>query len=87
MANRYGIRGLPGSFLIDRSSEIAAVAIGPRDWDSRPAMASLACQPIEIVGPEVAVGDAIADDVVRRYEDAVADGHGRLLWQKQAAGG
>jgi hypothetical protein len=38
-ANRYSIRGLPGSFLIDRSGEIAAVAIGPRDWDSRPAQA------------------------------------------------
>src|SRR5262245_60255991 len=41
---------------------------------------SLACQPIEIVGPEVPVGDAIADDVVRRDEDAVADGHGGLLF-------
>jgi len=39
VANRYGIRGLPGSFLIDRSGEIAAIAIGPRDWDSRPAHA------------------------------------------------
>jgi peroxiredoxin len=33
-ANRYGIRGLPGSFLIDRSGQIAAIALGPRDWDS-----------------------------------------------------
>ncbi|MGH7418259.1 MAG: peroxiredoxin family protein [Candidatus Rokuibacteriota bacterium] len=39
VANRYAIRGLPGSFLIDRSGEIIAVAIGPRDWDSRPAHA------------------------------------------------
>lgn len=34
VANRYAVRGLPGSFLIDRSGNIAAVAIGPRDWDS-----------------------------------------------------
>jgi peroxiredoxin len=39
VANRYAIRGLPGSFLIDRSGEVVAVAIGPRDWDSRPAYA------------------------------------------------
>ncbi len=34
VANRYAVRGLPGSFLIDRSGDIVAVAIGPRDWDS-----------------------------------------------------
>lgn len=34
VATRYAIRALPGSFLIDRSGQIAAVAIGPRDWDS-----------------------------------------------------
>jgi peroxiredoxin len=39
VANRYAIRGLPGSFLIDRAGDIVAVAIGPRDWDSRPAHA------------------------------------------------
>ena len=38
-ANRYSIRGLPGSFLIDRSGGIVALAIGPREWDSRPAYA------------------------------------------------
>jgi peroxiredoxin len=37
--NRYAIRGLPGTFLIDRSGDIVAVAIGPRDWDSDPAHA------------------------------------------------
>jgi peroxiredoxin len=41
VANRYAIRGLPGSFLIDRSGDIVAVAIGPRDWDSRPAHEAL----------------------------------------------
>jgi peroxiredoxin len=39
IANLYTVRGLPTSFLIDRSSWITAVAIGPRDWDSRAAHA------------------------------------------------
>jgi peroxiredoxin len=34
VASLYKIRGLPGSFLIDRSGHIVAVAMGPRDWDS-----------------------------------------------------
>lgn len=33
VADRYGIRALPGSFLIDRTGQIAAIALGPRDWD------------------------------------------------------
>lgn len=41
VANRYGIRALPGSFLIDRTGQIAAIALGPRDWDSRPAHAAV----------------------------------------------
>lgn len=39
VANLYAIRGLPASFLIDKSGRIAAVAVGPRDWDSRAARA------------------------------------------------
>jgi peroxiredoxin len=39
VANRYGIRALPGSFLIDRASNVVAVAIGPRTWDNQPARA------------------------------------------------
>jgi peroxiredoxin len=39
VATRYSVRGLPGSFLIDRSGQIVAVAIGPRDWDSPTAQA------------------------------------------------
>jgi peroxiredoxin len=39
IANLYTVRGLPASFLIDRSGRIAAVALGPRDWDSRAAHA------------------------------------------------
>lgn len=39
VANLYAVRGLPASFLIDRSGRIAAVALGPRDWDSSAAHA------------------------------------------------
>ncbi len=33
VANRYTVRALPSSFLIDRTGNIVAIAIGPRDWD------------------------------------------------------
>lgn len=39
IANLYAVRGLPVSVLIDRSGHIAAIAVGPRDWDSRAAHA------------------------------------------------
>jgi peroxiredoxin len=39
IANLYTVRGLPASFLIDRSGLITAVAVGPRNWDSRAAHA------------------------------------------------
>ena len=39
VANQYAIRGLPATFLIDRKGTIAAVAIGPRDWDGKTAHA------------------------------------------------
>jgi len=32
VSNRYGVRGLPTTFLVDRSGRIVGVAIGPRDW-------------------------------------------------------
>jgi len=34
VANRYTVRALPSSFLIDRTGNTVAVALGPRDWDS-----------------------------------------------------
>ena len=34
VANRYTVRALPSSFLIDRTGNIVALAVGPRDWDS-----------------------------------------------------
>lgn len=33
VANRYTVRALPSSFLIDRAGHVAAVGLGPRDWD------------------------------------------------------
>ncbi len=39
VADQYRVRGLPASFLIDRSGYIAAAAVGPRDWDSTAAHA------------------------------------------------
>ena len=33
VANRYTVRALPSSFLIDRQGNSVAVALGPRNWD------------------------------------------------------
>lgn len=41
VANQYAVRGLPATFLIDRKGTIAAVAIGPRDWDGKAAHAAI----------------------------------------------
>jgi peroxiredoxin len=41
VANQYTVRGLPATFLIDRKGTIAAVAIGPRDWDGKAAHAAI----------------------------------------------
>jgi peroxiredoxin len=37
VADRYTVRGLPASFLIDRTGQVVAIALGPRDWDTRAA--------------------------------------------------
>ncbi len=39
LANAYGVRALPVSFLIDRNGYLAALALGPRAWDDRAAHA------------------------------------------------
>jgi peroxiredoxin len=39
LANTYGVRALPASFLIDRNGYVAAVALGPRPWDNQAAHA------------------------------------------------
>lgn len=39
VANRYTVRALPSSFLIDKNGSTVAVALGPRDWDGTSANA------------------------------------------------
>jgi len=39
LANTYGVRALPSSFLVDRQGYLAALALGPRAWDNRAAHA------------------------------------------------
>jgi peroxiredoxin len=34
LANTYGVRALPSSFIVDRTGALAALAIGPRHWDN-----------------------------------------------------
>jgi peroxiredoxin len=34
MANSYGVRALPSSFIVSRDGKLAALAIGPRAWDN-----------------------------------------------------
>jgi len=34
VAQTYGVRALPSSFVIDRDGQLTAVAIGPRAWDN-----------------------------------------------------
>ena len=34
MANTYGVRALPSSFIVARDGTLAALAIGPRHWDN-----------------------------------------------------
>ena len=39
LAQTYGVRALPSSFVIDRDGRLTAIAVGPRVWDSVPAHA------------------------------------------------
>ena len=34
VANKYGVRALPSSFVVDRHGTLAALALGPRVWDN-----------------------------------------------------
>jgi peroxiredoxin len=34
LARQYGVRGLPASFLLDRTGAVVGRALGPREWDS-----------------------------------------------------
>jgi peroxiredoxin len=38
-ANRYRVRALPTSFIIDRTGQVASLAMGPREWDGEAALA------------------------------------------------
>jgi peroxiredoxin len=35
VADRYGVRALPSSFIVDKAGLVAGVALGPRHWDSQ----------------------------------------------------
>jgi peroxiredoxin len=37
VADRYGVRALPSTFLVDRKGNLVALAIGPRQWDGKSA--------------------------------------------------
>ncbi len=39
LAERYGVRALPSSILIDKRGNLSALAIGPRAWDTTPSYA------------------------------------------------
>ena len=39
VANKYGVRALPSSFVVDRKGTMAALALGPRTWDNAAAKA------------------------------------------------
>ena len=34
VANKYGVRALPSSFVVDRVGTMTALALGPRAWDN-----------------------------------------------------
>ena len=34
IANKYGVRALPSSFVVDRQGTMAGLALGPRVWDN-----------------------------------------------------
>ncbi len=42
VANSYGVRALPATVLVDRAGHLAALALGPRAWDSTAAHALIA---------------------------------------------
>lgn len=39
VAEKYGVRALPSTFLVDRKGNLTALAIGPRQWDGKAAHA------------------------------------------------
>ncbi len=39
LAERYRVRAIPSSFLVDKKGHVAGLALGPREWDSKAAHA------------------------------------------------
>lgn len=39
VAQAYGVRGIPTTFLVDREGHLLAIAMGPRQWDGEAARA------------------------------------------------
>jgi peroxiredoxin len=39
VAQLYGARSVPSTFIIDRNGMLRAIALGPRDWDGKAALA------------------------------------------------
>lgn len=39
VVEKYGVRGLPASYFVDKKGNLVAMALGPRDWDSKAAHA------------------------------------------------
>jgi len=39
VAQLYGARAVPATFIIDRRGNLHSIALGPREWDSKPAFA------------------------------------------------
>ncbi len=39
MADRYGVRAIPSTFLVSKTGGVVAMAFGPREWDSKAAHA------------------------------------------------
>ncbi len=37
VAEKYGVRALPSSFVLDRDGTVTGIALGPRAWDDRAA--------------------------------------------------
>ena len=35
IADKYGVRALPSSFILGREGDLAALALGPRHWDNK----------------------------------------------------
>ena len=51
VANKYGVRALPSSFVVDRVGTMTALALGPRAWDNDAAHSLVEALTIDGQGP------------------------------------